>query len=390
MKAHQTPFQLFDIEALIGPDERAIRDRVRAFTAEYVRPFTQQWFETGASPVRELARKLGQRGLLGMHLDSHGCAGASATAYGLACLELEAGDSSVRTLVSVQGSLAMHALAQWGSQQQKDQWLPKLRSGESIGCFALTEAGFGSDPAGMATHARRLGDDWVLDGAKKWITNGSIADVAIIWAQTDDKIRGFVVPTDTPGFSARDIPGKLSLRASTTSELRLDGVRLPGSALLPGARGLSAPLACLNDARFGIIFGALGAAQDSLESTLEYSRNRQIFDKPLASYQATQLKIADMAVELGKGTLLALHLGRLKEAGTLRSEQVSVGKLNSVRTALAIARECRAILGANGITLDYSPLRHANNLESVMTYEGTSEVHQLIIGQALTGHAAFR
>jgi glutaryl-CoA dehydrogenase len=390
MKPYQTPSELFDIESLIGPEERAVRDAVRNFTAECVKPFINEWFESGVSPVRELARELGQRGLLGMHLNSHGCAGASATSYGLACLELEAGDSGVRTLVSVQGSLAMYALWKWGSEQQKAQWLPLMRTGEAIGCFALTEAGFGSDPAGMSTFARRDGDDWILDGTKKWITNGSVADVAIIWAQTEDKIRGFVVPTNTRGFSAKDISGKLSLRASTTSELTLDRVRLPGSAILPDARGLSAPLLCLNDARFGIIFGALGAAQDSLESTIEYARNRQIFDKPLAAYQATQLKLADMAVELGKGTLLALHLGRQKEAGTLRSEQVSVGKLNSVRTALAITRECRTILGANGVTLEYSTLRHANNLESVLTYEGTSEVHQLIIGQALTGHPAFR
>ncbi|MCX2746841.1 acyl-CoA dehydrogenase family protein [Arthrobacter sp. MI7-26] len=390
MTTPQSPFELFGIDSLITAEDRAVRDSVRDFTDNRIRPHINNWFETGATPVRELTQELGKLGLLGMHLDGYGCAGVSATAYGLACLELEAGDSGIRTLVSVQGSLAMYAIWKWGSEEQKQEWLPRMAKGDAIGCFGLTEPDFGSDPAGMQTFARRDGNDWVLNGTKKWISNGSIADVSVIWAQTDDKIRGFVVPAHTPGFSAQDIPGKLSLRASTTSELVLDGVRLPSTAVLPDARGLSGPLACLNEARFGIIFGALGAARDCLDSAIEYSRHRLIFDKPLAGYQTTQLKLANMTVELGKAMLLALHLGRLKDAGILRPEQVSIGKLNSIREALAITRECRTILGANGVTLDYPMMRHANNLESVLTYEGTSEVHQLIIGQALTGEAAFR
>jgi glutaryl-CoA dehydrogenase len=331
--------------------------------------------------------------MLGMHLSGYGCAGTSATAYGLTCLELEAGDSGLRSLVSVQGSLAMYALWKHGSEEQKQEWLPRMAAGEAIGCFGLTEADFGSDPGGMRTRARRDGADWVLDGTKMWITNGSVADVAVVWARTDEPdspVRGFVVPTDTAGFSAPEITRKLSLRASVTSELVLDGVRLPGSAMLPEARGLSGPLSCLTEARFGIVFGALGAARDCLERTLGYAGERTVFGKPVAAYQLTQAKLADMALELGKALLLALHLARLKEAGTIRAEQVSLGKLNSTREALAIARECRTILGAAGITLEYPVLRHANNLESVLTYEGTSEVHQLVIGQALTGESAFR
>ncbi len=386
----QTPLGLFDVEDLIGEEDRAIRDTVRDFTAERIRPHLAEWFENATVPARELARELGKLGLLGMHLTGYGCAGTSATAYGLACMELEAADSGLRSLVSVQGSLAMFAIWRWGSEEQKQEWLPRMASGEAIGCFGLTEPDFGSNPAGMRTHARRDGDDWVLNGTKMWITNGSVADVAVVWARTDDKIRGFVVPTDTPGFQAPEISKKLSLRASVTSELVLDDVRLPASAMLPEARGLSGPLACLNEARYGIVFGALGAARDCLETAIAYAGQRDIFDKPLAAYQATQLKLADMTLELGKGMLLALHLGRLKDAGRLRPEQVSVGKLNNVRAALAIARECRTVLGANGISLEYPVLRHANNLESVLTYEGTSEVHQMIIGQALTGHSAFR
>jgi glutaryl-CoA dehydrogenase len=386
----QTPLGLFDVEDLIGEEDRAIRDTVRDFTAERIRPHLADWFENATIPARELARELGKLGVLGMHLTGYGCAGTSATAYGLACMELEAADSGLRSLVSVQGSLAMFAIWRWGSEEQKQEWLPRMAEGEAIGCFGLTEPDFGSNPAGMRTHARRDGDDWVLNGTKMWITNGSVADVAVVWAQTDDKIRGFVVPTGTPGFSAPEITKKLSLRASVTSELVLDDVRLPASAMLPEARGLSGPLACLNEARYGIVFGALGAARDCLDTAIAYAGQRDIFDKPLAAYQATQLKIADMTVELGKGMLLALHLGRLKDAEKLRAEQVSVGKLNNVRTALAIARECRTVLGANGISLEYPVLRHANNLESVLTYEGTSEIHQLVIGQAVTGHAAFR
>jgi glutaryl-CoA dehydrogenase len=388
--APRTPLELFGTDSLLDDEERAIRDTVRRFVEDRVRPEVGDWFESGAVPVRELAKELGALGVLGMHLDGYGCAGTSATSYGLACLELEAGDSGLRSLVSVQGSLAMYAIWRHGSEEQKQEWLPRMAAGEAIGCFGLTEPDFGSNPAGMRTRARRDGDDWVLSGTKMWITNGSVADVAVVWAQTDEKVRGFLVPAGTPGFSAPAIRRKLSLRASVTSELVLDDVRLPASAVLPGARGLSGPLSCLNEARFGIVFGALGAARDCLESTLGYVGSRQIFDKPLAGYQLTQAKLADMTLELGKGMLLALHLGRLKDAGTLQPEQVSLGKLNNVREALAIARECRTLLGAAGITLEYPVMRHAANLESVLTYEGTSEVHQLVVGQALTGQPAFR
>jgi glutaryl-CoA dehydrogenase len=386
----QTPLGLFGTDTMVGEEDRAIRDTVRRFVEERVKPELAEWYEQATVPVRDLAKQLGSLGVLGMHLHGYGCAGTSATAYGLACLELEAGDSGLRSLVSVQGSLAMYAIYRHGSEEQKQRWLPSMAAGEAIGCFGLTEPDFGSNPAGMRTRARRDGSDWVLDGTKMWITNGSVADVAVVWAQTDDGIRGFVVPTDTPGFSAPEIKKKMSLRASVTSELVLEGVRLPDSAMLPEARGLSGPLSCLNEARYGIVFGALGAARDCLETAIAYTREREIFDKPLAGFQATQLKLADMTLELGKGMLLALHLGRLKDEGTLRPEQVSLGKLNNVREAIAIARECRTLLGANGITLEYPVMRHANNLESVLTYEGTSEVHQLVIGQALTGTAAFR
>jgi glutaryl-CoA dehydrogenase len=386
----QTPLGLFGTDTLVGEEDRAIRDTVRRFVEERIKPELADWYEAGSVPARDLAKQLGSLGVLGMHLHGYGCAGTSATAYGLACLELEAGDSGLRSLVSVQGSLAMYAIHRHGSEEQKQQWLPSMAAGEAIGCFGLTEPDFGSNPAGMRTRARREGSDWVLDGTKMWITNGSVADVAVVWAQTDDGIRGFVVPTDTPGFSAPEIKKKMSLRASVTSELVLEGVRLPESAMLPQAAGLSGPLSCLNEARYGIVFGALGAARDCLETAIAYTREREIFDKPLAGFQATQLKLADMTLELGKGMLLALHLGRLKDEGTLRPEQVSLGKLNNVREAIAIARECRTLLGANGITLEYPVMRHANNLESVLTYEGTSEVHQLVIGQALTGASAFR
>ncbi|WP_298324014.1 acyl-CoA dehydrogenase family protein [Haloactinopolyspora sp.] len=385
------PLDLLSTEHLLDDEERAIRDTVRKFVDDRVRPNVAEWYEQGIDDdtVRETAREAGKLGLLGMHLEGYGCAGTNATSYGLACMELEAGDSGVRSLVSVQGSLAMFAIHAFGSEEQKQRWLPGMAAGELIGCFGLTEADFGSNPAGMRTRARRDGDDWVLDGTKMWITNGSVADVAVVWAKTDDGVRGFLVPAGTPGFSAPKITRKLSLRASITSELVLENVRLPADAVLPEVSSLRGPLSCLNEARFGIVFGALGAARDCLQTALDYAASREVFDRSLSSYQITQTKLADMTLELQKGYLLALHLGRLKDAGELQPRQISFGKLNNVREALAIARECRTILGASGITLEYSPLRHANNLESVLTYEGTSEVHQLVIGQALTGESAF-
>lgn len=389
MTSTPAPLELFDTARLLDDDEREIAATVRKFVDTQLKPHVADWFESATLP-RELGRKFGELGLLGMHLQGYGCAGTNAVSYGLACMELEAGDSGFRSFVSVQGSLSMFSIHRFGSDEQKDEWLPRLAAGEAIGCFGLTEPDFGSNPAGMRTRARRDGDDWVLSGTKMWITNGNLADVATVWAQTDDGIRGFLVPTDTPGFTANPIHRKLSLRASVTSELVLDEVRLPASAQLPHATGLGAPLSCLNEARFGIVFGALGAARDCLETTLDYTRTREVFDKPLAGFQLTQEKLANMTVELGKGMLLAIHLGRIKDAGGVSPEQVSLGKLNNVREALAIARECRTLLGGSGITLEYSPLRHANNLESVLTYEGTSEMHMLAIGKALTGLPAFR
>jgi len=389
-----SPLNLVDLDSLLDDEERAIRDTVRELGGDRLRPHITEWFEAGTVPARDLAKQFGELGLLGMHLDGYGCAGTSVVAYGMACHELEAVDSGVRSLVSVQGSLAMFAIHRFGSEQHKEHWLPRMAAGDAIGCFGLTEADAGSDPSSMRTSARRLGAgddaDWIIDGSKLWITNGTVADVAVVWARTGDGVRGFVVPTDTPGFTAREIGHKLSLRASVTAELVLDGVRLPADAMLPAARGLGGPLSCLNEARLGIVFGALGAARDSLETTIAYAGERQVFDKPLSGYQLTQAKLADMTAELGTGMLLAVHLGRLKEAGSLTPAQVSLGKLNNVRAALRIARECRTILGASGITAEYAPLRHANNLESVLTYEGTTEVHQLVVGQALTGQSAFR
>ena len=391
----QTVAELFALDTLVDDEERAIIDTVRDFGARRLRPHVAQWFEDGSLPVRDLATELGELGLFGMHLEGYGCAGTSATAYGLACLELEAVDSGLRSFVSVQGSLSMFAIRAFGSDEQREEWLPRMAAGQAIGCFGLTEPDFGSNPAGMRTSAKRDGDDWVINGTKMWITNGSVADVAVVWARTDlDEgargIRGFVVPTDTPGFRGIEIEHKMSLRASVTAELVLEDVRLPASAMLPGVEGLKGPLSCLNEARFGIVFGAVGAARDCLEAAVAYATDREVFDKSLAGYQITQVKLADMALEVGKAQLLALHLGRRKDAGGIRPEQISLGKLNNVREAIAIARECRTILGANGITLEYPVIRHANNLESVLTYEGTSEMHQLMIGKALTGKDAFR
>src|SRR5215217_1405928 len=383
------PSDFLNLDALLSDEERDIRDTVRAFVAERVTPFVGDWFEQATIP-RELAPEIGKLGLLGMHLTGYGCAGASATAYGLACMELEAGDSGLRSLVSVQGSLAMFAIWRWGSEEQKQQWLPKMAAGEAVGCFGLTEPDAGSDPGAMRTRARRDGSDWVLHGSKMWITNGSIADVAVVWAATDEGVRGFLVPRDTPGFTTQDIHQKLSLRASVTSELLLDDVRLPDSARLPEATSLRAPLSCLNEARYGIVWGAAGAARACFEAALAYAKDRIQFGQPIASFQLVQAKLANMAVEVNRATLLALHLGRLKDAGSLRPEHVSMGKLANVNAALEVARTARQVLGANGITLEYPVIRHMNNLESVVTYEGTADIHALVIGNALTGIQAFR
>ena len=382
------PLDFLGLDSLFDNEERLIRTTVRDFVNERVLPNVAQWFEEGVLP-RELGRELGRLGLLGMHLDGYECPGASAVAYGIACLELEAGDAGVRSFASVQGSLAMFAIHHFGSEEQKLQWLPAMARGEMIGCFGLTEPDFGSNPSGMRTFARRDGSDWIIDGTKMWITNGSFADCAIVWANTDDGIAGFLVPTTSKGFTANDIHRKLSLRASVTSELVLDAVRLPESARLPLAHGLGGPLACLNEARFGIIWGAMGSARTCYATALEYAKTRIQFDRPIAGFQLTQEKLVNMLLELQKGSLLALHLGRMKDEGRLHPTQVSFGKLNNVREALRIAREARTILGANGVTLEYPIIRHMNNLESVLTYEGTSEVHTLILGQAITGIAAF-
>lgn len=380
---------LIDFDSLLTPEERKLRDRVRAFVDADIRPNIAQWYESATFPL-EIVPELGRLGLLGMHLQGYGCAGGSAVDYGLAGAELEAGDSGLRTFVSVQGSLAMSAIYKHGSEEQKQEWLPAMAKGEAIGCFGLTEPTAGSDPSGMKTFARRDGSDWVLNGSKRWIGLASVAQVAVIWAQTEEGIRGFVVPTSTPGFTATPIEPKLSMRASIQCDIDLVDVRLPESAVLPNVVGLKGPFSCLNEARYGIIWGAMGAARDSFEAALAYSQERLQFDKPLAGYQLTQQKLVDMALEINKGFLLALHLGRKKDAGTLQIDQISVGKLNNCREAIKIAREARTILGGNGITLDYSPLRHANNLESVRTYEGTDEVHTLILGNKLTGIPAFR
>ncbi len=388
------PHDPLGLDGSLSDDEIAVRDTVRQFCAENVIPHIGEWFEIGDLPVRELAKHFGQLGLLGMHLEGYGCSGASAVHYGLACTELEAADSGIRSMVSVQGSLAMFAIWKFGSEEQKQTWLPGMAAGELLGCFGLTEPDAGSDPASMTTRARRDGSDWILNGRKMWITNGSVADVAIVWAATDDGesrgIRGFLVPTDTPGFSANTIHHKLSLRASITSELVLDDVRLPDGALLPEVKGLKGPLSCLSEARYGIIWGSMGAARSAWQAALDYATQRIQFDRPIAGFQLTQAKLVDMAVELHKGMLLALQLGRLKDSVGLRPEQVSFGKLNNTREAIEICRTARTILGGNGISLEYPVIRHMVNLESVLTYEGTPEMHQLILGQAITGLDAFR
>ncbi len=377
-----------DLDSLFTDAELALRDEVRAFVDKRIRPNIAQWYES-ATFSRDLAPELGELGVLGMHLDGYGCPGRSAVEYGIAAMELEAGDSGLRTFVSVQGSLAMTAIHRFGSEEHKEQWLPRMARGELIGCFGLTEPGAGSDPGSMTTRAVRDGDGWVLDGAKRWIGLGTIADVAVIWAQTEEGVRGFLVPTQTEGFTATAIEPKLGMRASIQTDIVLDGVRLPAEAQLPGAEGLRGPFTCLNEARYGIIWGAMGAARDSYEAALAYSLERHQFGVPIASFQLSQAKLVDMVVEIQKGMLVALQTGRLKDAGKLKPQQVSLGKLNNVREAIKICREARTLLGGNGITLDHSPLRHANNLESVRTYEGTDEVHTLIMGNAITGIPAF-
>jgi len=382
------PKDFLGIDSLLDDDERLIRDTVRQFVADRVLPDIGEWFEAGTFP-RELGREMGKLGLLGMHLDGYGCAGTSNVAYGLACTELEYGDSGTRSFVSVQGSLSMFPIHAFGSEEQKQQWLPGMAAGDLIGCFGLTEADAGSDPSSMRTHARRQGGDWVLDGSKMWITSGGIADLAIVWAQTDEGIRGFIVPTDTPGFVVNDIHHKMSLRASVTSELVLTDVRLPAEAMLPNVVGLKGPLSCLSEARFGILYGVMGAARACYEAALDYAGTRIMFAKPIASFQLIQRQLVEMMVATNRGMLVAMHLGRMKDAGTLKSEHISFGKLDNVRTALEVARTARSVLGANGITLEYPVIRHMNNLESVFTYEGTNEIHTLILGQAITGIPAF-
>ena len=380
---------LLRIDDELSDEERLVRDTVRKFAADRILPHIADWFEAGTLPA-DLAPELGQLGLLGMHLTGYGCAGMGAIAYGVTCREMEAADSGLRSLVSVQGSLAMFPIWKYGSEEQKNEWLPQMAAGRAIGCFGLTEPDHGSDPASMKTQAKRNGSDWVLSGSKMWITNGSIADVAVVWARTEEGIRGFVVPRAARGFTARDIHKKLSLRASVTSELHFDDVRLPADAVLPGVTGLKGPLSCLSEARFGIIWGVTGAARTCLETAIDYATTREQFGQKIGGFQLTQAKLAWMAADLQRAQLLALHLGRLKEAGKITPEQVSLGKMSNVRTAIEIARQSRTILGANGVTLEYPVIRHANNLESVLTYEGTEEIHTLAIGQALTGLSAYR
>ncbi|MDQ3912853.1 MAG: acyl-CoA dehydrogenase family protein [Actinomycetota bacterium] len=390
--AHPDAGDFLNIDAYLSEEERGVRERVRSFVREKIKPNIEAWYDEAVFP-KELVPEFAGLGLLGMHLSGYGCAGKSAVEYGLACMELEAGDSGLRTFVSVQGSLAMSAIHKFGSEQHKREWLPPMARGEAIGCFGLTEPTAGSDPASMKTFARKDGPDWILNGEKRWIGLATVADVAVVWARTDEEgnpVRGFLIPTDTEGFSAKDITPKLSMRASIQCDINLSDVRIPGSAMLPEARGLKGPFACLNEARYGIVWGAMGAARDCYESALAYAKEREQFGRPIASFQLVQQKLANMLIEVGKGTLLALHLGRMKDTGTLRPEHISFGKLNNVREAIEIAREARTVFGGNGVTLDYPPMRHMSNLESVRTYEGTDEVHTLILGGAITGIQAFR
>ncbi|MFQ5524006.1 MAG: acyl-CoA dehydrogenase family protein [Acidimicrobiia bacterium] len=383
------PKDFLRLDALLSDEEKLLRDTVREYVEKEINPHVAEWWEEGVIPHADLAKSFGELGMLGMHLDGYGCAGTSNVAYGLACLELEAGDSGIRSFVSVQGSLAMFPIWKFGSEEQKQTWLPPMAKGEVLGCFGLTEADAGSDPSSMRTHARRDGSDWVINGSKMWITNGSIADIAIVWARTDEGVRGFIVPTDSDGFSAPEIKGKASLRASVTSELILDEVRVPDDFVLPGVASMRGPLSCLNEARFGIAFGAMGAARSCYETALDYALERHQFNRPIASFQLTQRKLVEMMVAVQKGTLLALHLGRRKDAGEITPEQISFGKFDNVRNALEVARTARSILGANGITLEYPVFQHMANLETVFTYEGTNEIHTLILGQAITGLDAF-
>ncbi|HJS71167.1 MAG TPA: acyl-CoA dehydrogenase family protein [Acidimicrobiia bacterium] len=387
--AKPNPHDFLDIDSLLSEEEILLRDTVRRYVEKEIKPNVGDWWDEGRIPHEDLAREFGGLGMLGMHLEGYGCAGTSATAYGLASLELEAGDSGIRSFVSVQGSLAMFPIWKFGSEEQKQTWLPQMAKGEVIGCFGLTETDSGSDPASMRTNARRDGSDWIINGSKMWITNGSIADVAIVWARTDDGIRGFIVPTDTPGFSAHDIKKKASLRASVTSELAFDEMRVPDAFVLPEVASMRGPLSCLNEARFGIAFGAMGSARDCYETALAYSKEREQFARPIGSFQLTQRKLVEMMVAVQRGTLVALHLGRRKDEGTLTPEQVSFGKFDNVRNALDVARTARSILGGNGITLEYPVFRHMANLETVFTYEGTNEIHTLVMGQAITGLNAF-
>jgi glutaryl-CoA dehydrogenase len=383
------PLDFLGIDSLLSEEEVLLRDTVRQYVEKEVKPHIADWWDRGSIPHEDLARGFGELGMLGMHLEGYGCAGTSATAYGLASLELEAGDSGIRSFVSVQGSLAMFPIWKFGSEEQKETWLPQMAKGEVIGCFGLTEPDSGSDPAAMRTHAKRDGSDWIINGSKMWITNGSIADIAIVWARTDEGVRGFIVPTETSGFSAHDIKKKASLRASVTSELAFDDMRVPDAFVLPEVASMRGPLSCLNEARFGIAFGAMGSARDCYETALRYSKEREQFDRPIGTFQLTQKKLVEMMVAVQRGTLVALHLGRRKDEGKLTPEQVSFGKFDNVRNALEVARTARSILGGNGITLEYPVFRHMANLETVYTYEGTNEIHTLVMGQAITGLNAF-